>query len=203
MKQNVLGIQLSRKQVNLLCSPLQKRIGVLVSGGLDSAILYYLLLLYNKNNNNYFNIVPYTIDGSDNLYAKNVIDYVNTKFNFPSTDLNLLYDCPDDELGRIPTGQKLVLKKSNVVYCGHIQVQPEHSIGVTYRQNWTDSLTIKYPLKELDKSDIVELIIKFNCSEFFDITKSCIYNSTPCEKCNRCLEKNWAFLEYGKRRIDK
>ena len=56
-----------------------KKYGIMLSGGLDSAILLGLLLLENKN----INIQPFTIPKTDGamLYADPVIAYINSKFD--------------------------------------------------------------------------------------------------------------------------
>ena len=54
--------------------------GILLSGGLDSAILLYLLVKHNKG----IKIQPFTIPKKDGayLYADPIIDFFNRKFNF-------------------------------------------------------------------------------------------------------------------------
>lgn len=196
MKQNNLYIELSDKVFELKLFQLQKRIGVLVSGGMDSAILYYLLLLYNKLNNSYYTIKPYTIAGPDNIYAENVIRYVHSQFDLPYNGTNYLYNIKENNISVVPEAINLVLQNESVVYCGHIYVLPEHSINVPYSQNWIDSFRVKYPLKHLDKGNIVELIVLHKVPKLFDLTKSCVYD-VVCGKCNRCLERSYAFNKTG------
>jgi len=173
---------------------LYKRIGILVSGGLDSAILYYILLKYNQNNNNWFTIKHYTIPNETEIHAEKVIKFVNNLFDIPFTGLNYIGDGLLDDTKRIPHAYNEVLKEQSLVLCGHIEVLPEHSVGVNYSQNWKDSYNIKYPFKGLNKSHIVDLVIKNEIPELFDLTHSCVY-SNICGICNRCNERNWAFKE--------
>ena len=183
---------------------LNKRVGILVSGGLDSAVLYYLVRLYNKQNKNWYDITHYSIPSFDNNYAKEVISYIDQLFNVPSHSLNLIGDGELSDLERIPFAQKAILKVESVVLCGHIKVLPEHSINVTYNQNWKDGQFVKYPLKDLNKSHIIDIIYQEQIEQLFALTKSCVYNNTqPCSKCNRCLERKWAFNSLGKSEFDK
>jgi asparagine synthetase B (glutamine-hydrolysing) len=69
--------------------PWNKNLGVLVSGGIDSALLYYLLLKQNQEQGNTHNIKAYTIlrkEGS-RQYALPVINYINSLFNLPEQEL--------------------------------------------------------------------------------------------------------------------
>ena len=56
-----------------------KKYGIMLSGGLDSAMLLYLILLENK----FCNIQPYSIpkhDGS-HKYVQGILEYFNTEFD--------------------------------------------------------------------------------------------------------------------------
>lgn len=57
---------------------LDKQYGIMLSGGLDSAVLLYLILLENKD----IKIQPFTIPKHDGaiLYINNIIEYMNTQY---------------------------------------------------------------------------------------------------------------------------
>ena len=62
----------------LLKTDPDKRYGIMLSGGLDSAVLFYLLIRSNPT----INLQPFTIAKTDGaaLYADPVIDHMNSKF---------------------------------------------------------------------------------------------------------------------------
>lgn len=197
--QYTLGSGKDEVKLNFKISPITTRVGVLVSGGIDSAILYYLMLLYNQKNKNKHTITPYHIFHND-VFAKsaeNVIKYVNSLFDIPYTGLNYIGDGTLDDLYRIPHACREVNKKQSVVYCGHIKVLPEHSINVNYDTNWKESHLIKYPLKDLNKSHIIDLVLQNNREVLLELCHSCVYQN-KCGDCNRCNELSWAFKHLGK-----
>jgi len=171
------------------------RIGILVSGGLDSALLYYLLLLENQNTESKFNITPYTIlrkEGS-RYYAIKVINYINSLFNIKPTELNIVGDNSLPEIQQVESGVSDVLKYNDYIYLGIIDSRPEHLVGWN-KPNFVETIRRKYPLIGLQKCHIIDLIYKFNLSKLFEITHSCIQNEiTPCKLCNGCMERNWGF----------
>jgi asparagine synthetase B (glutamine-hydrolysing) len=66
---------------------IDKKYGIMLSGGLDSAVLMYLILKENKN----INIQPFSIpkhDGS-HLFVSKILEYFEVLFdiNIPSTTL--------------------------------------------------------------------------------------------------------------------
>lgn len=186
------------RTLKLHFSFLQRRIGVLVSGGLDSALLYYILRMMQTTQ---YIITPYTIarndDGSD-IYAQKVIDYVNNAL-VKETQLTTIVPIKEQnsEL-QVSAGVREVMKyNSNILYLGLIETLPEHAIGVPKPWTPVDSFRVNFPFKNLNKSHIVDLINKFNITELFEITHSCVYVTGRCNICNRCNERSWAFTKLG------
>jgi hypothetical protein len=180
---------------------LHRRIGVLVSGGLDSALLYYLIRKLTLTDNR-FSVVPYTITRNDgsSRYAQPVIDYVHeilgieqqyaTKLDIDETDSELQVAAGMRELGNTDR---------NLIYIGIIQTLEEHALhGVPKPYVPTNSERFNYPLKDLNKAHIVQLIIQLGLEKLFTLTHSCVYDiDTPCGHCNRCNERAWAFTQLG------
>lgn len=180
---------------------LQRRIGVLVSGGLDSSLLYYLL---KSIINEKYTLTPYIINRNDGSmpYALNVIKHIDSLFNHESKFNIVEINEPDSDL-QVSAGIGTILStnKVNVLYVGIIQTLPEHCIGVSGPYVPTDSTLLKYPFKNLNKVHIVDCIKKLKLEHLFAITQSCVYNNN-CRICNRCNERNWAFkqlklIDYG------
>ncbi|NBP00413.1 MAG: hypothetical protein EBU90_09880, partial [Proteobacteria bacterium] len=173
------------------------RIGVLVSGGLDSALLYYLMLLENQRTGNKFIITPYTIlrkEGSKN-YAIKVINHIHNLFLLNHIDLNIVGDNQLEEIQQVESGAKDVLIENDFVYIGIIESRPEHSIN-WLRGKFTETVRRRYPLLNLQKSHIIDLFYKFNLVSLIPITHSCaVRELVPCLNCNGCNERSWGFKE--------
>lgn len=176
------------------------KIGVLVSGGIDSALLYYLLLYENQFLKKKFEITPYTIlrkEGSKN-YAIKVINYINSIFNIPCHTLNVVGDATLSEFQQVESGAIEVLLFNDFLYTGIIEARPEHSIN-WIRHKFSETFRKKYPLLHLQKSHVIDLIYTLSLEPIFQITHSCAVNEiTPCLECNGCRERKWGFLELDK-----
>jgi diphthamide synthase (EF-2-diphthine--ammonia ligase) len=187
--QRILKIELSEKKY---------RIAVLVSGGIDSALLYYLLLLENQKKNNLHEIVPITVlrkEGSK-YFSNLVIGFIHTLFQMPYIDPIVMGNntLPEEEQ------VKSAVDEANssgfdLVYAGVIEQLPQHMI------NWRpipskETKRFKTPLVNLNKSHIIDLIFQLKLDYLFYITHSCSYRKYQigrCNVCNGCNERAWGF----------
>lgn len=177
-----------------------KNIGVLVSGGIDSAITYYLLTKLNIENNNIFNITPYTIlrkEGSKK-YALPIINYVQKKFNLPITDLNVVGDNTLPEIQQVDSGVNDIFNKgADFVYLGIISARDEHRVNWS-KFKFAETVRKKYPLLNLEKSHVIDLYIQHNLLDLLEMTYSCAIDEiNACNSCNGCNERNWGLKEMG------
>jgi len=170
------------------------KIGCLISGGIDSAIMYFLLIEENINTGNKFEIIPYTIlrIGAEKP-AYDVINWIHNYYSIPNTELNVIGDPTLEEIKQVDSGIEEVLGKTvGFVYVGVIADRPEHYI------NWTrlilkQTLTLRYPLENLEKSHIIDLYVKKNVMELMTLTTSCNYGKFSCGICNGCEARRWGF----------
>jgi hypothetical protein len=83
------------------------------------------------------------------------------------------------------------------IYAGLIEQLPQHMIGWTpipYKE--TDKF--KVPFCHLNKSHIIDLVVKFKQECLFHITHSCVHDKVGrCGNCNGCNEKSWGFEQLG------
>lgn len=185
----------------LQLSLLRRRIAILVSGGLDSALLYYLVKKLSLEDDRYI-VTPYTLerlDGSKN-HAQSVIDYVHDTLQVDRTITNYIPIVNTDSNLQVAEGMSLVLKEPiNILYMGHIKILDEHALhGVPTPYVPIDSDLVKNPLKDLTKAHVVDMITKLNIEQLFLLTHSCVYNiDGRCNQCNRCNERAWAFDQLG------
>lgn len=172
-------------------------IGVMLSGGIDSALLYCLVLLENNNIGNVFKIYPYTIVRKDGSYdaAKRVNDFIATQFNL-SNDLEIVGDGTLHEMAQVSSGITDVLKTNDFAYCGIIESRPEHSIG-WIRPQFRESFRVKYPLLNLQKSHVIDILYKYNLDTLLTLTHSCNFPKV-CGECNGCRERAWGINQLGR-----
>ena len=187
-----------RRTLNIYLHPIRKRIGVLVSGGMDSALLYYLLVKLNVEQSLTHTITPYTIlrkDGSPQ-YAQIIIDYVHDLFKLPHVTTQVVGDPTLPESIQVESGCTDGLKKANVIYLGLIEELSAFTIGWRDPVKWRETDTRLYPFKDLNKSHVVDLIIQFKQEKLFELTHSCNMPG-KCNNCNGCNERRWGFEQMG------
>lgn len=175
------------------------RIGVLISGGIDSALLYYLMLKENLDTGNKFIITPYSMmrkEGSK-YFAIKVTEYVNSLFNISTEKLNIVGDNSLEEIKQVSSAVDDVLKENDFVYLGIIEAQPQHLVNWA-TLNFKETINRRYPFLTLNKSHIIDLVINLNLTHLFSITHSCAINEeVPCNNCNGCNERSWGFEQLG------
>jgi len=174
----------------------KSKIAVFVSGGIDSAILYYLLCLENKLHQNMHEIVPLTVyrkEGSKN-FARLVISHVNASLEKSYTEPLIVGNNQLPEPEQVKSGVCEAEKLGfNLAYTGLIQQLPQHMI------NWqpipySETDFFKAPFKNLNKSHIIDLCVKFNQESLFYLTHSCSASEiSRCNDCNGCNERTWGF----------
>ena len=164
-----------------------RRAGIFISGGLDSALLYYLLLKENPN------IVPLLCikNAEQQQHALNVITHVQS-----------LYGIKVEPLEMRSTEVRTALKEAvflgfHPVYVG-VTKELEEFLVDWEPNNFRDTKWVVGPFKDLDKSQIVDLVIKHQAEHLFLITHSCASQTQGrCNVCNRCRERAWAFSQLG------
>lgn len=180
--------------LNLPATP--SHIGVFVSGGLDSAILYYLLLEENRRLGDIHTVIPLTIprkEGSKH-FAKLVVAHVQAAFWLPYTEPLSIGNTQLPEHLQVKSG----IKQSywlgfNEVYVGLIEQLPEHIIGWD-KPVYAENSFYRIPLQNLQKCHIVDLIKHAKQEALFYITHACDQlELARCWQCNGCRERAWGF----------
>jgi 7-cyano-7-deazaguanine synthase in queuosine biosynthesis len=193
------GPVLDRRTLNIYLHPIRKRIGVLVSGGMDSALLYYLLVKLNVEQGFTHKITPYTIirEQGSIEYAQPIVDYVNNLFGIATSTIEIVGDNTLAENQQVESGCVDVLKKSNLIYLGLIEELEVHTIGWRPPIKWKESENRLYPFKDLNKSHLVDLIFQFKQEKLFELSHTCNLPGPRCGACNGCNERRWGFEQMG------
>lgn len=173
-----------------------KQYGIMLSGGLDSAVLLALILLENKD----INIQPFTIPKHDGalLYINAIIAHINAtcQVELPRTITVGNQNLPHAEQG--PSAVREIKQKYNVdqLFFGSNQNPPIILEGLNPIRIKTDDASIVCPFFDLYKTDIVKLAVEHDLQDLFNITHSCTEQQVGrCNQCWQCRERAWAFNE--------
>lgn len=173
---------------------LDKQYGIMLSGGLDSAVLLYLILKENKD----IKIQPFTIPKHDGalLYIKSIIAYINTKcqVELPETIVVGNQNLAHNEQG--PSAVKEIRQKHSIdhLFFGSNKNPPVTIEGLNPVRIRPIDSSVLCPFFDLYKTDIVNLAVEHGLQELFNITHTCTEQQVGrCNSCWQCRERAWAF----------
>lgn len=184
-----------------LVLPSVNKIGVLVSGGIDSVLLYYLLLYCKYRNNSSHIIQPIIIQRpADQHVTKLMVNEVNALFDHNLLPMRLGdVSLPAHQQVESAVRQAFTILNFEYLYLGIIEVQPQHTVDITVIDT-PNFPRIASPFKYLTKSHIIDLYFKMGIQELLQHTNSCDQQSIelqPCGVCNGCREREWGLAECG------
>jgi hypothetical protein len=176
-----------------------KKIGILLSGGIDSAVLLYLLAADNPN----IDIQPFVINKSDGavLYVDDIIKWVADK-----TDCNIK---PAIVVGD-PTAHHSLMNRSAIadvlnnhqeiehIYIAINKVPPALKDLPSTPQRATHSANTKVVLPFVDytKDVIIRVARDRGILDLLKLTHSCTEQRIGrCDQCWQCTERKWAFKQ--------
>lgn len=188
-----------RRTVTIELPANPETLGIFVSGGIDSAILYFLLLKENIQLGNIHNIIPFTLfrkEGSSYAAAP-VIEHIHYSLNLPLKRALKVGDTTLPEHQQVGDGMDEAFRAGiDRVYGGLIQQLPQHLVGWT-AVRFEETEKFKVPFQHLDKSHVIDLVRQFDQECLYHITHSCIYDVGRCNECNGCNERSWGFQKLG------
>ena len=187
------------KRIFSLELPTTKRIGVMVSGGIDSTLLYYLLQFLKKTHNTNHDIKSFVVPRSEGskYFAKPIVNYVNNLLDIPESYPILVGNTQVDESKQVESGVVDAFKfvKIETIYIGAIDLRPEHLINIE-KPTVVETEVVKLPLLHLEKSHIIDLYYKLGIEAILQHTHSCNNSETVhCGICNGCTERLWGFSQ--------
>jgi hypothetical protein len=170
--------------------------GIMLSGGLDSAVLLGLLILENKN----IKIQPFTIPKTDGamLYADPVIDFFNSKFQLTIPKTIKVGDPTVYHRLQSKTAVKDIFENFSIdklfIAINKNPDELNELPGAPQRDTVSKNPKIIFPFANLLKTDILQIAIDNHLTELFDITHSCTEKQDGrCNLCWQCTERAWAF----------
>lgn len=175
------------------------KIAVLVSGGLDSALLYYLCQKENKSSKIKHSIVPVVIvrDSECINLAQAVVDSIHSDFSLPYVSVQIINDSSSvDEI--VYNSIKKIYYMFDKIYVGLSQRSHFHR-DYFFPPNIKSSSKIKFPIRKLKKYHLIDLCFQFGQENLFHLTNSCFINDIGrCHTCAGCLERKWGFDQLNK-----
>jgi hypothetical protein len=179
--------------------------GILLSGGLDSAVLLYLMLLECKNKQITPYIQPFTIEKSDRSYefVPKILDYFNDMFGISLPPTIPVGDSILHHTQQTRSAYFDIIESHpeiDVIYMGTNAIPPEPLVGLApVRVDTSNVENLKVPFFDLYKTHIIEMVYAYNIEPLLNITHSCTEQAlTPCNMCWQCNERIWAFRKLGK-----
>lgn len=187
---------------NIELSENKPRIGVLVSGGIDSVLLYYLLLKERQITNCKVEIFPIVMfrDEGSKYFARPIIDKVNELFGIKMRAKRFGNETlPLDKQVESAVIQAVNILRLDQVYLGAIKLRPEHTIGFT-PVGANQNEIIKTPFIELEKDCVIKMYYDYKIEDLLSYTHSCNRQETSsCGECNGCRERIWGFTQLNKK----
>lgn len=184
---------------NMLMPILRKHntIGLMLSGGLDSAVLLCLMIELMQKHRLDNKIVLYTVHRTDNsaTHAYNVSQHVQRKYG---VKLKHKPAGTSEVPHTIQTWSGCVkaIKETDIVLTADNAV-PDHLIAEHSPQRRRAKI-IAQPFFDVYKDFIVGLAIQMNLTDIMEITHTCTETQDiRCSECWQCKERAWAFAEHS------
>jgi hypothetical protein len=175
--------------------------GIMLSGGLDSAILLYLLIKENP----LIKIQPFTIPKFDGaaLYADPIIKHFNDKFRLTIPATIMVGDPTAHHREQSITAVKDIFSKYpvDILFIALNQNPPSltHLPNAPNRDKKSNHSKIILPFVDLYKDQIVQFMIDNGQEDLMTITHTCTEQTVGrCNKCWQCTERKWAFTKLDK-----
>lgn len=175
--------------------------GILLSGGLDSAILLYLLIKNNKD----LKIQLFTIPKRDGayLYADPIIEFFNRKFSLSMPKTIKAGDPNAHHSQQNVSAVKEIFKNYQIdqlfIAINTIPESLKDYPGAPNRAKSSLDPKIVFPFVDLTKDKILSILFENNLEELIPLTHSCTEQTIGrCEVCWQCKERAWAFNQLNK-----
>ena len=169
------------------------------TGGIDSSFLLYLIAKLNSVQEIPFIIQPITIGDREQIeYIPKIIEFIKSETNQLIND-SILIDVDNN----LPINQQIKKvyyqyfnssKNHKLLFLGDTEHPP--NLRVDYIRNFPKYKKLDQPFKNLNKSHIVDAMIKLNLEELINMSPRCPryhkYTNSPCTNFF-CKERRWAY----------
>ncbi len=179
----------------------ESRYGILLSGGLDSAVLLYLLIKSNSD----IDIQPFTIPKKDGsaIYAVMVVNHLNNKFGLKIPQPILVGNPNAHHTKQSMSAILEIFNKHRIdyLYMGVNTNPPElnNLTGAPKRFLSSPNPRLIYPFAEMLKDEVLKIMFDEGQEDLCNFTHSCTEQQVGrCKLCWQCTERSWAFNRLNK-----
>jgi 7-cyano-7-deazaguanine synthase in queuosine biosynthesis len=172
-----------------------KNIGIMLSGGIDSGLLYYLCCKIRSEENLDFNLKLYnTYEGYINV-AERLNDYVCKQFDVAFI-INKIELPTMHHSAYVFFAIGEALKTSDIVLLGDTTNAPTQLGGLEPNRLRSTHARVFQPFFDYNKSDTIRICKELNLNELISLSRSCTHPTKyVCNECYHCKERSWAFKE--------
>jgi 7-cyano-7-deazaguanine synthase in queuosine biosynthesis len=181
------------------------KVGLFISGGLDSSLMLYLITKEIKEKNSNVEFITYTVE----QHSKNTKQHVNAiikvveklngvkienvevgKQDYAHPDFEVMYGVLD-ALNR----ERFTDKMIDMIYLAATCVPDDlKNVNGVPKRHAQSFFKVSQPWGELSKDHIVNYILQNNLTDLIKTTHSCtVLGNSHCGECWNCKERIWAF----------
>lgn len=192
-----------KRQIEISLPANKKRIGVMLSGGADSAILLYILALEKKMAGTDHELIPFTVARPDGAwaYVKPIVDRINNILGIELPDPIQVGDPTLHHSQQGRSGERQARLEYNIEHCFYgSQAHPPVPMPGEYpaRPTQVELPGTTIPFALVDKRHTLDLFNVFDVWTLIELTHSCTAQTEGrCGECYNCVERKWAFSELG------
>lgn len=192
-----------KRQIEVALPANKKRIGVMLSGGADSAILLYILALEQKLSGTDHELIPFTVARPDGAwsYVKPIVDKINEMLNIKLPDPTQVGDPTLHHSQQGRSGELQAKAEYNIEHFFYgSQAHPPAPMPGEYpaRPTQVELPGTTIPFALVDKRHTLDLFNVFDVWPLIELTHSCTAQTQGrCGACYNCTERAWAFTELG------
>lgn len=197
----ITGPENDKREIEISLPAGKKKIGVMLSGGADSAILLYILALERKLADSDHELIPFTVarpDGAWN-YVKPIADKVKSMLGVEFADPIQVGDPSLHHSKQGQSGEIEARTKHGVEHCfyGSQQHPPVPMPGeYPIRPDQVNLPGTTIPFALVDKRHTLGLYEVFQAWTLIELTHSCTaLTEGRCGECYNCKEREWALGE--------
>lgn len=178
--------------LKLECIKSTDLIGIMLSGGMDSALLLYILA--NNLNNE---IIPFTVAKTDGAkhYVGSIVEWVNNKLNKKIKEPTIIENPLAHHSQIINSAINSIENKYDVLYFAGNSYPIDILPNGPNRTRRTNPRHIQ-PFFDLYKTDIIQAYVDYNIMDLVLLTHTCTeLEFGRCNLCWQCKERQWAFMQ--------
>lgn len=182
------------------------RVGLLISGGIDSAILAALLIRRSIKNKDKSSFFPFVIKKSDQSFCRvpSILKFLKDHFKVQIAQIQYVGDATLHHSLINKSAIKEIFEKKlcDHLYLGLTKNPPVQLPGLAPdRPSAINHAKIHAPFLGINKAQVLMIAKELSLLPLLSLTHTCTEEpQIPCLKCWQCSEKLWAFSIFNNQR---